>query len=111
MKPTLEELLTQQAEVNKALAEHEKPLIEEAIATVESESVAGVVSALQTISSQLPEGGAKTHIGNLLIVLNNAPGLLRMELMRVSAAIAPPVISPFVAYPIPPTGVQPESAN
>lgn len=98
MTTSLQSLLTQQQELSAQqfalaaeIAARAKPLIEEAKTLLDSDGVTALKAQLATISGQLPDGQAKTQIGNVITVLNAVPAVLARE-------IGPPA----VATPVPP---------
>ncbi len=94
--PTLPELLVQQAELSAQLAEFERPLVQEAKDLLTGDAVTALASDLTAIRDQLPEGQAKTHIGNVLTVLTAVPQVLTGEMARLNVA------SPTFALNMPP---------
>lgn len=99
--PTLEHLLTQQAELNVALAEHEKPLIEGAIEILNGEEALIIRTALEGIVSKMPENNAKLQVRNMLSMFAAVPQILRNEMVRVDGLLNPPVAMPPMPYPVP----------
>lgn len=97
--PTLQDLIAQQAALNAQIAEHERPLVQDAYDILTGESVTGVAEMLTVLKNQLPESQAKTHIGNVLTVLNAVPQVLTAELARLNVA------SPAFALSGPPNGL------
>lgn len=92
---TLADLKAQQAEIARAIAAHELPLIEAA-----QEALAGssdLRDTLTAIRDDLPDGQAKTQIGNVLTVLNAVPQVLTQEAARVNALLSPAASTPTVA--------------
>ena len=89
MPTTLQDLIAQQAELQAQMAEYERPLLQEARDAITSEAAAELVATLTTIRDQLPNGQAKTQIGNVLIVLGAVPQVLTQELARVSGVSTP----------------------
>jgi chemotaxis protein CheY-P-specific phosphatase CheC len=94
--PTLPELLVQQAELSAQLAEFERPLVQEAHDILTGTAATDLAAALSTIRDQLPDSLAKTHIGNVLTVLNAVPQVLTGEMARLNVA------SPAFALNMPP---------
>jgi hypothetical protein len=101
MSNTLQNLIAQQAALNAQIAEHERPLVQEAYDILtgvhpQKHDVTEVVESLTAIREQLPDGQAKTHIGNVLTVLNAVPQVLTQELARLNPPAAPmPMPQPF----------------
>lgn len=83
MTTTLQDLIAQQAALNAQIAEHERPLVQEAKDLLTSGTLADATEALTAIRDQLPEGLARTHIGNVLTVLSAVPQVLTQELARL----------------------------
>ena len=81
---TLPELIAQQAALAAQIAEHERPLVQDAYDILTGQPVTGVAEMLTVLKNQLPEGMAKTHIGNVLTVLNAVPQVLTQELARLN---------------------------
>lgn len=102
--PTLEELLTQQAELNVALAEHEKPLIEGAIEILSGEEALVIRTVLEGIVVKMPENNAKMQVRNMLSMFAAVPQNLQGELYRVNTLLNPPVIPQPMLYPMPQPG-------
>lgn len=84
--PTLQELMAQQAALSVQIAEHERPLVQEAQDMLTAAPVGELAASLAEIREQLPEGQAKIHIGNVLTVLTAVPQVLAQELARLNAA-------------------------
>lgn len=96
--PTLEDLLDQQAELNIALATHEKPLIENAIEILSGEEALIIRTVLDGVLAKLPENNAKLHVRNMLSMFTAVPQILQGELVRVNGLLNPPMQMP---YPMP----------
>jgi hypothetical protein len=96
MPTTLQELIAQQAALAAQIAEHERPLVQEAHDLLTGEGATDLADQLAEIRDQLPEGQAKVHIGNVLTVLNAVPQVLVQELARLNVA------SPAFALSAPP---------
>ena len=90
MTTTLQDLLAQQADLQAQISARTQPLIEEAHALLTSESVEGLRASLTAIRDQLPDGQAKTQIGNTVTVLTAVPQVLAREVV-LPAAVALPV--------------------
>lgn len=86
MPTTLSDLIAQQAALAAQIAEHERPLVQEAHDLLTHADTAALASELAGIRDQLPEGQAKTHIGNVLTVLNAVLQVLTQELARLNVA-------------------------
>jgi hypothetical protein len=86
MSTTLQDLIAQQAALNAQIAEHERPLVQNAYSILTGEVAVDLASALTMIRDQLPESVAKVHIGNVLTVLNAVPQVLTQELSRLNVA-------------------------
>jgi hypothetical protein len=96
MSNTLQNLIAQQAALNAQIAEHERPLVQDAYDILTGTDAADLAASLTTIRDQLPESAAKTHIGNVLTVLNAVPQVLTQELARLNPPAAPmPVPQPL----------------
>ena len=85
--PTLQELLEQQTALQLALAAHEKPLVEQAAATLTSQPVTDIVAQFIAIRDDLPAGVAKDQIGNVVIVLTSVPSVLTERLTGINAML------------------------
>jgi hypothetical protein len=96
MTTTLQDLLAQQAALNAQIAEHERPLVQEAKDLLTGDAVTALAGDLTAIRDQLPESQAKVHIGNVLTVLNAVPQVLTSEMARLNVA------SPTFALNMPP---------
>lgn len=101
--PTLEDLLDQQATLNIALAEHEKPLIESAIEILSGEEALIIRTVLDGILTKLPENNAKMQVRNMLSMFTAVPQILQGELVRVNGLLNPPMPLPM-PYPMPQPG-------
>lgn len=93
---TLQDLIAQQAALAAQIAEHERPLVQEGFDLLTGEAAVDLASSLVAIRDQLPESAAKTHIGNVLTVLNAVPQVLTQELARLN----PPLASMPVPQPL-----------
>jgi hypothetical protein len=93
MTTSLQDLLAQQAELAAAIAARTKPLLQEAQALLTSEDVEGLKASLTTIRDQLPDGQAKTQIGNVITVLTAVAQVLAHEIPP--DAPATPVVMPI----------------
>lgn len=101
---TLEDLLAQQAGIEQqqaafkvALAVHEKPLIEQALAALSEQPVADLVALLTSIRAELPSGPpgdlsfvGNEQIGNIIIVLASLPSVLTDRLAVINTMVAAP---------------------
>jgi hypothetical protein len=96
MSNTLQDLIAQQVALNAQIAEHERPLVQDAYDILKSTATTDLAAALTSIRDQLPESVAKTHIGNVLTVLNAVPQVLTAELARLNVA------SPVFSLGVPP---------
>ena len=85
--PTLSELLAQQSALAVALAAHEKPQIEAAIAALSAPGAQDLLAAVQAAQAELPDGAAKVQLGNVVTVLTAVPQVLAQELSRVTALL------------------------
>ena len=103
--PTLQELMAQQAALNAQIAEHERPLVQEAYDLLTGTDAADLAASLTALRDQLPDSQAKVHIGNVLTVLNAVPQVLTQELARLNVASpafalsAPPIVMPPIVMP------------
>lgn len=99
--PTLQELMAQQAALNAQIAEHERPLVQEAYDLLTGTDAADLAASLTALRDQLPDSQAKVHIGNVLTVLTAVPQVLTQELARLNPAtvyggsVMPPVVMPL----------------
>lgn len=91
---TLQDLIAQQAALNAQIAEHERPLVQDAYDILTGEVATDLSASLVTLRDQLPEGLARTHIGNVLTVLNAVPQVLTQELARLNGLNPPPMPNP-----------------
>jgi predicted lysophospholipase L1 biosynthesis ABC-type transport system permease subunit len=99
--PTLQDLIAQQAALNAQIAEHERPLVQEAKDLLTGDAVTALAGDLTAIRDQLPESQAKVHIGNVLTVLSAVPQVLAQELARLNpgpvygGSVMPPIVMPL----------------
>jgi hypothetical protein len=85
---SLADLKSQRAEIDRAMAALEKPMIEQASLLLAQ--AGSMRSQLAQIRDELPDGGARTQIGNVITVLDAVPKVLTQELARIESTLAPP---------------------
>jgi predicted ATPase len=93
---TLSDLIAKQAAISAQIAEHERPLVQGAYDLLTGDAVTALAGDLSAIRDQMPEGLAKTQIGNVLTVITAVPQVLVQELARLNVA------SPAFALSAPP---------
>ena len=93
-QPTLTELLALQASVEQGLASLSLAPTQAAFDLLASAEASGLVTDLEGLIAQLPDGVAKTQVNNVVLVLRNVPIVLAGEIQRLSALLAPAEASP-----------------
>lgn len=86
---TLAELQAQRAALDIAMAQHELPLVNEAVALLRTPEVVAMHKRLFEIHSELPDGGARTEIGNVLTILTHSHRILADAAGRLASLIPP----------------------
>ena len=87
-EPTIEELITRQADLARQIATRTIPEVEAAISLLNSETVMALKDGVAAIHARLGEGLAKQNLSNILQVLGQVPGNLQVALADLQRAVA-----------------------
>lgn len=92
--PTTEELLQQQAEINRQLKAAELNTLDEITTLMSEFSVVEFADRLAPLVEALPPGRAKDQGGNFLTLLRNGPRAFLSEKTKRETELAPPPAAP-----------------
>lgn len=101
-KPTIEELLAQRADADRALAEAVAPAVHAAKKLFDSEPVAKLVADIEAIRAKLtPTGLLTDNLNNVVLIINSLKTITTAEHDGVQKVLNPPT-EPAAPPPPPP---------
>lgn len=84
----IDALIAQREAIEKQIAAAVLPVLTAAKADLAAEAVTTLVDTMKAHMEALPDGDAKQQLGNVVIVLENVPSFLDVEIARLTALTA-----------------------
>ncbi len=100
-QPTLADLMAQSTTIATSIAAYEIGPLTQAKDRLAADDVTALVSDVQAIMADLPDGAAKQQLGNIVTVLAHVPQTIQAELTRVQGIVNPPPVPQPIPGPQP----------
>lgn len=83
-------LLAQRNEIERQIAQVMLPTLNEANELLSGKRTSTLLADVQALSDKLPDGDAKTQLGNVIAVLTYVPTFIASEHDRLTNMVTPP---------------------